>query len=102
MCLIYFKYTSVVNNFVSLLPNKHIANICHQLKKVTSKIQRTASSIGFLNQFVDYNVTPTFAKVRGSFSTIRDKQHVGKKIIKKQLSDYHNDLKCLRMKNLEL
>ena len=89
-------------NFVSILPNKHIADIYYQLKKVTSKIQKTASSIGFLNQCVYYNVTPTFAKVRGSFATIRDKQHVEKKIIKKQLSYHHNNLQCLRIKHLEL
>ena len=54
----------MVNNFVSLLPNKHITNICHLLKRVTSKIQRTASSIGFSNHCFYYNVTPTFAEVR--------------------------------------
>ena len=54
----------MTNNFVSLLPNKHIADIYYQLKKVTLKIQRTASSIGFSNQCVYYNGMPTFAKVR--------------------------------------
>ena len=48
------------------------------------------------------NVTPTFAKVRVLFPTIRDKQHVERKIIKKQLSDHHNNLQCLRIKHLEL
>ena len=86
---------------ISLLPNKHIADTYRHLKKVTLKIQRTASSLGFLNQCVYYNVTPTFAKVRGSFATIRDKEHVEKKI-KKQLSDHHSNLKCLRIKHLEL
>ena len=97
VCFIYFRYTSMTNNFVSLLPNKHIADIYYQLKKVTLKIQRTASSIGFSNQCVYYNVTPTFAKVRGSFSTIRDKQHVKKKIIKKQLSDHHINLNVIEL-----
>ena len=60
----------MVNNFVSILPNKHIADIYYQLKKVTSKIQKTASSIGLLSQCVYYNVTPMFAKVRGSFPMI--------------------------------
>ena len=61
----------MANNFVSLIPNKHIADIYYQLKKVTS-------SIGFLNKYVYYNFTPTFAKV---FATIRDKQQVNKKVI---------------------
>ena len=87
----------MTNNFVSLLPNKHIADIYYQLKKVTLKIQRTASSIGFSNQCVYYNGMPTFAKVRGSFSTIRDKQHVKKKIIKKQLSDHHINLNVIEL-----
>ena len=72
------------------------------MKEVTLKIQKTALSIGFLNQCVYCNVTPKFAKVRGSLSTIRDKQHVKKKIIKRQLSDHHNNLKYLRIKHLEL
>ena len=92
----------MANNFVLLLPNKHITDIYYHLKKVISKIQRTASSIGFLNQCVYYNVTQTFAKVRVYFSTVRDKHHVGKKIIKKQLSDHHSNLKCLTSKHFEL
>ena len=92
----------MANNFVLLLPNKHITDIYYHLKKVISKIQRTASSIGFLNQCFYYNVTQTFAKVRVYFSTVRDKHHVGKKIIKKQLSDHHSNLKCLRSKHFEL
>ena len=58
--------------------------------------------MGFLNQCVYYNITLTFAKVRGTFATIRDKQQVGKKIVKRQLMDHHNNLKCLRIKHLEL
>ena len=49
----------MANNFVSLLPNKHIADIYYQLMEVTLKIQKTTSSIGFLNQCVYYNVTET-------------------------------------------
>ena len=82
----------MANNFVSLLLNKHIADIYYQLMEVTLKIQRTTSSIGFLNQCVYYNVTPTVAKVRESFTTIRDKLSVEKNIIKKQLSNHHNNL----------
>ena len=60
----------MANNFVSLIPNKHIAVIYYQLKKVTL-------SIGFLNKYVYYNFI-TFAKV---FATIRDKQQVNKKVM---------------------
>ena len=92
----------MANNFVSLLPNKHIADIYYQLMEVTLKIQRTTSSIGFLNQCVYYNVTPTVAKVRESFTTIRDKLSVEKNIIKKQLSNHHNNLQWLKIKHFEL
>ena len=54
----------MANNFVLLIPNKHMANIYYQLKKVTSKRQKTASSIGFSNQCVYYNFTPNFARVK--------------------------------------
>ena len=66
----------MANNSVSLLPNRQITDIYYQLKKVTSIIQRTVSSIGLLNQCRYFDVMPTFSKVKGSFATIRDKQQV--------------------------
>ena len=38
----------------------------------------------------------------GLFAIIRDIQQVKKKIIKRQLTNHHNNLQCLRIKHLEL
>lgn len=45
---------------------------------------------------------PTFAKVRGSSTTIREKQQVEKKTIKTELTDYYNSIQSLRIKHNEL
>ena len=92
----------MANNSVSLLPNRQITDIYYQLKKVTSVIQRTVSSIGLLNQCRYFDVMPTFTKLKGSFATIRDKQKVENTIIKRQLTDDHNTIQSLGIKHLEL
>ena len=61
------------------------------------KIQRTALSKGFLNQWVYCKFASTFAKVKGSLATITDKKQVEKKILKRQLTDHDNNLQCLRI-----
>ena len=43
---------------------KHIAKKYYSLKKVTSKMQKAASSKGFLEQVLYYQFTPTFAKLK--------------------------------------
>lgn len=58
--------------------------------------------IGFSNQCRYFYVMPTFAKVRGSSTTIREKQQVEKKTIKTELTDYYNSIQSLRIKHNEL
>ena len=50
--------------FNNLLPI-HITGDYLELKSLSRKIQRTSSSIGFINQALFHQITPTFAKVKG-------------------------------------
>ena len=54
----------MVNVMNKYLP-KRIATTFTQLKHRTSCLQRTASSIAFIEQAIYHNITPTFAKVKG-------------------------------------
>ena len=63
----------MVNNFILLIPIEHIADKYYELKKVTSKIEKTASSIGFLNQSLYHNFIPIFAEIKGLFNSTKDK-----------------------------
>ena len=42
---------------------RHIAVEYHKLKSLSSKIQRTSSSIGFIYKTIFHEVRPTFARV---------------------------------------
>ena len=57
-----FTYRSMADNFILLIPIERIAGKYYVLKKITSKIQKTASSIGFLNQSLYHNFILTLAK----------------------------------------
>ena len=65
--------------FINLLP-RHIAEDCFKLESLSSKIQRTSSSIGFINQALFYQITPTIAKVKGHFGSLKDKYNAEKSI----------------------
>ena len=56
--------------FLNLLP-RHVAEDYFQLKSLSSKIQWSSASIGFVNQALFYQVTPTFAKVKGYFGSLK-------------------------------
>ena len=57
----------------------------NKLKSLTSKLQRTASSIAFIEQSLFYGVIPTFAKVKGQFLNERDRWKSSEIILKSQL-----------------
>ena len=66
--------------FMNLLP-RHIVENYFKLTSSSSKIQRTSSSIGFLNQALFDQITPTFAKVKGHFDSLKDKYNAEKSIL---------------------
>ena len=73
--------------FIKLLP-RQIAKHYIRLKSVTSKIQRTASTIAFIQKAFYYEVTPTFAKVKGQFIILKDQRSVEKKVLLSHLKDH--------------
>ena len=89
-------------HFILLIPIEHIINKYYELKKFTSKIQKKASSIGFLNQSLYPNFILTFAKIKGLFNSAKNKHHAVHKIIKRHLANHHSNFKSLRNKHEEL
>ena len=45
----------------------YMANIHNKLYSVTFKLQKTASSIGFIKKAIYHNVIPQFAQIKGQF-----------------------------------
>ena len=56
---------------LDILPRRYTA-LLNKLKLLTSKLQRTASSIAFIEQSLFHGVRPTFVKVKGQFLNERD------------------------------
>ena len=51
------------------------------MKTITSKLQRTASSIAFIKKSLHHNTTPTFANVRGQVVNNKDKTRAKESIL---------------------
>ena len=69
---------------LDILPRRYTA-LLNKLKSLTSKLQRTASSIAFIKQWLFHGVIPTFAKVKGQFLNERDRWKSSEIILKSQL-----------------
>ena len=67
----------------------------YKLKSLSSKIQRTSSSIGFIQKPIFHEVIPTFAKVKGQFINMKDKYKAEKSILQSHLTAYRHNLKDL-------
>ena len=74
---------------------RHIATDYYKLKSLSSKIQKTASSIGFIQHALFHKVTPTFAKVRGQFLNYKDRYNAVKLILNSHLLEHRKNLKKL-------
>ena len=61
-------------------------------------MQKVASSIGFLEQALYYQFTPTFAKLKGNFISSIDKKQAEKKVIKK----HRNNIKHLKGRHYKI
>ena len=51
---------------LDILPRRY-TTLFNKLKSLTSKLQRTASSIEFIEQSLFHGVMPTFVEVKGQF-----------------------------------
>ena len=59
-------------NFINTLPGR-IAITVKELKSTTSKLQKRASSIGFIEHTLYHQITPQFLNVKGQFLHTVDK-----------------------------
>ena len=69
---------NLLNGFIN---TNGIADIYNKFIKVTSKLHKTSSSIGFIKKALHHNVTPTFAKIRGQFVNNKDQLDAERKIV---------------------
>ena len=81
-------------SFIKLLP-RQIAKNYIRLKSVTGKIQRTASSIAFIQKALYYEVRPTFPKVKGQFTNLKYQRSAEKKELLSHLKDHRFSLRKL-------
>ena len=66
---------------------KRIAELYKELKNITSKLHRTAGSIGFIKKALHHEVTPKFAQVKGNFINVNDRYKSEKRILLSHLDD---------------
>ena len=69
------------------LPRRY-TTFFNKLKSLTSKFQKTASSIPFIKQSFSHGVIPTFAKVKGHFLNERHRWKSSEIILKSQLQKH--------------
>ena len=77
---------------------RHITVEYYKLKSLSSKIQRTSSSIGFIYKAINHEIIPTFTKVKGHFVNMKDKYKAEKSIPQSNLTAYKHNLKDLCIK----
>ena len=85
----------MANNVIIQKLPRRIANYFPKLQRTTQKIQKTSSSIGFIKKSLWNNVTPTFAKVSGSFANEAAKQKAEKLCLRSHLAEHYQNLKKL-------
>ena len=65
------------------------------MKSITSKLQITVSSIGFIKKLLHHNLVTTFAKVEGQFINSKDKTRVEESIFKSNLVEHKRNIQIL-------
>ena len=76
------------NNF-----KRRIAVSRKQLKLCTSRLQRTASSIGFIEKCLERGCIPKFAKVSGQFVDDRERMRTEFNLLRSHLKQHRENLK---------
>ena len=65
------------------------------MKKLTSKLQRTAANIGFINKAIHNKFIPKFDEVEGQFLNINDKHDSKMKTLNSHLLENKRNLSSL-------
>ena len=74
---------------LDILPRQY-TTLLNKLKSLTSKLQKTVSSISFIERSLFHGAIPTFAKVKGQFLYEKDRWKSSKVILKSQLHKHKN------------
>ena len=75
---LYYSYLIMANLFSKHLP-ACVAEKYYTTKKLTSKLQRTAANIGFINKAIHNQVILKFDEIKGQFLNNNDKNDSEKK-----------------------
>ena len=78
-------------SLLNILPDRVAVHFI-QLKRITSKMHKTSSSIAFIKKAIHNAVTPTFAKVKGQFINKKDQLISEKFIMKSHLNKHYKTL----------
>ena len=78
----------MARKFLLQILRRRFASIIKDLQYTISKLQRTSSSNGFVQQALHHKFTPTFAKVNGNFGHTKDKQKASKSILEHNLREH--------------
>ncbi len=81
---------------------KHVAKLYYHLRSATSKLQRTASSIAFVNKAVTNNVVPTFAKITATNINDNDRRRSEQNNLKRQETEHRRNLQTIIEKHNEI
>ena len=81
-------------NFINKLPGP-LAITVKELKSTTPKLQKTASSIGFIEHAIYRQITPKFANVKGQLLHTVDKWKAEKSILLSRLKTHEKAVKNL-------
>ena len=79
---------------LQILPRR-FASITEDLQYTISKLQRTSSSTGFVQQALHHKFTPIFAKVNGNFGYTKDKWKASKSILEHNLREHNTKLQLI-------
>ena len=92
----------MANLFTNKKLPKRIAVIYKDLGNVTSKLHRTAGSIGFIKKALYHEVIPKFARVNGNFINKNEQYKSERSVLCSHLNEHGHTLKSLVSKHYVL
>ena len=81
---------NLLNRFIN---TNGIADIYNKFIKVTSKLHKTSSSIGFIKKALHHDVAPRFAKIRGQFLNNKNQLDAEQKLMISDITRHDLKLK---------
>ena len=88
-------------SIIYVLPNC-VADICIEMKRITSKLYNMSASIALIKKALFVDVIPKFAIVIGQFINETDSLTASRKLMKSHLTKHIQDLYNLSIQNNDL